>query len=482
MERCANCANISDFICQCQKNHVFLCYKHASYHFVHDDICIIPTVSSCSKIKPLIGILNAKKEKIKGFISQAEKITRECINNIHKAFTDVEGKLNRCIYDIDNAMNKLKILHLGRAEKYLTVHSFLFEENVNLLNSDMVIFQEKYVYIEHITKKLYKVFSTTEFLSQGISLCNLDNEFYKREIERVKIQQKVKELSKTSNIEEDKSIMKSNRTKNHLLYFHINDDEDCYIEISLLYSDYSRKINRIYCCDVKFSDEKFKKIVQTFKNYEKIKSIDLENAISNEYQFSLFCEYLGNVDCIKYINLPFNGLGDSDIQLFSESTRKMKRLLSLNLTQNIISDVGCIHLSKTLSTFSNLMELDLGYNNIGPEGAESLGQALPQLRILEELSIQHNSLEPKGIMSIMIGIHTLPHICILNIAMNEGYDEGGLTIAEYARHLKCLIRLYIDIVTSADIKHIICQSVAKSCKVICINENDRVVIKKWQLN
>ncbi|OMJ67711.1 hypothetical protein SteCoe_35058 [Stentor coeruleus] len=484
MQRCLNCTNTSDFVCYCQSSNLTLCYKHASSHFVHEEIYLIPTLTSHRKIQPLIDILNGKKKKIKGFISQAEEIIGKCINDIHKAFTDIETKLNQCLSDIDNAIDKLKTLHFGKAEKYLAVHSFLFQENADLLNSDMVIFQQKYVYIEHITKKLFKVFSTTETLSQGISLCNLDKEFYEKEIERVKIQQKEKILRKTNNSNDDRSIMKSNRVKNRLLCDNFNGEanKDYYIDHSLLYSDYSRKITRISYTSTRFTDNQFEKIVQIFKNYEKIKSIEIEDVISNEYQFTIFCEYLSKVNYLKVLCLSYNLLGDANIQLLCKSITNMKRLYSLNLFQNLISNAGCIHLAKILSTFSNLMELDLGYNNIGPEGAEALKQSLPQLKLLEELSIDHNQLLPEGIMNIMIGIHTLPHISILNIAMNDGFDEGGLIIAEYARYLKCLTKLYIDIVTSADVKQSICEAVMKSCKVICTNDNDRVVIKRWQLD
>ena len=165
------------------------------------------------------------------------------------------------------------------------------------------------------------------------------------------------------------------------------------------------------------------------------------------------------------------------MKAFSLALKNYCKIKELNLSGNFLTETGAEILSDALKHIPTLISLSLENNQIGPIGGLYLKSGLIELKRLESFSIQINGLLAQGVACIMEALSILPHICRLNICMNDIDDEGGLIVCSYLYNLKCLSYLVVDLVLSNDVKSLICASVPEFCKVLCRNAESRIVLK-----
>ena len=252
------------------------------------------------------------------------------------------------------------------------------------------------------------------------------------------------------------------------------------LEASIIYSKCVYRSTLLSLINSEYTDDEFTGIFEFLCEFKGISpSISIINSINTEKQIEMLSLALERYKSLKNLNLSLNCFGEAGMSYLSLSLKNYYKLRELNLAGNFLTPAGAVHLNESLLHLPSLAVLNIDSNELGAEGALILRPGLSILRCLETFAICTNDLHAEGITAIMEVVHTLPHLCKLNISLNDIGDEGGIIASAYLVYMKALSHLCIDMVLSADVKCLISASVPSGCKVVCRNLESRLVIKRY---
>lgn len=152
--------------------------------------------------------------------------------------------------------------------------------------------------------------------------------------------------------------------------------------------------------------EKIAALIAILIGQNKLEELHLRNNNFKGHDLDPIVEYLGQKNCLKYLDLSTNNIGAYGMQILMQ-----------NVKQGLIN--GNI-----------LTGLNISNNNIGKHGAEHLAHVLPFTK-LRFLDISHNRI-PANMMKFLLNTLRKPYdIKILNIYGNEFDDDCGRILKRY---------------------------------------------------
>lgn len=486
MQRCQVCTNLCDFSCRCRENITYTCYKHSSEHLEHKELCFMPNnqilTENCPK---LISALNTKKQELSDLIFRAEDITEKCMQSIYSAFEQAKLTLNQSIDDLNRAIEILSNIDSDHDYKYVSLFSLFFDENYEVFESSVVLFDDNFEKVDKWAKNLFKIVSYTGNYLKNFRYIREDEAFIKNEMARLKLINHAKRKKNTfKNLSDVIKLIKNNSCnltlQSHTITGQNNSDESTFT--SHLLSLCCKEMRSIKVTGCKFNNSQFKMFVDSLKNYKSVSNLEINDSISNMKQVLNFSEFFRKPKNLKSLIIANNAICDIGIAALFLSLPERMPLLVMDLSNNFITKCGAKTLSNALPKFKFLRELKLNVNKLGPEGAAFISTSLKSMLSLEVLLMNRNLIECEGFSHLIKNICYLPHLCVLNIWGNDINDERGLLLAEYLKYMNCLSKLYIDLVISDDVKKMICSSAGKMCRIVAKNLTNRVVVKKSIFN
>ena len=480
-----HCLMICDFSCSCLGQTEYFCYSHARHHLYHNSLQFIPNRNKITQTHSIISELSRKKAEL-------EHCLQNCIDTSDKFIEEIKSvchltviKFRNCINDIARACDALSNLKINHPCNYLAMHSYLFDYDFALID-ELFSFQSGYEKNKNHLEKLFIVKSNTDTLEKSFNYAGFDQDYFTQEMERlllIKQMKTLKNVCKMDWVSGSYKVLRLNRVKRGMNDSNVYDSKtiDINIEIQSIFSKYTKRARRVSIHDLSFSNEQFDKIAKGLLNYKYIRILEISHAIEGEFQVNCLASMLQSMPFIKCLTLNKNYLCDQGALQLIKSMKDFYQLRELQLTENYLTHVTAQFLLETLAILPRLVMLDLSKNQFGPQGASILKNVLQKLRLLEELRISSNNLQAGGVSDIMEGVYLLPHISILDVSDNELFDEGGLIVAEFGRHMKCLNKLYVDLVLSDDAIKILIDAVSPICKIIGRNSEHRKVIRQYNL-
>lgn len=484
MNRCSECGNISDFLCDCDNIPKVFCYKHLSKHSLHNGIKFVPNNHSLVKLAEVKDFFDRKKSEIENLVSECYEIKSKCIEALEKAYEKAQNTLLESYSDLSQTIDVLNSLQAYSPIPYIPVFACFFEPDLDFMQNDLIVLSNKSQQLIHDAEKLYSITSRTKDLLTFQKSPYTDYEFFHLELERIKLKEKIHKMKKNQeNLSLYSNTIKSNRSKHGVLYTNFDTQVEMpdLLEAENMLALYCKRIYRISIINKDFTNDQFKKLIKIFTDYDVVKNVNIDDSISNSYQFSEFLGALPKLNCAKHVIVPRNCFLDEGIQKICLELHNFYRLCTLDLAGNLITEKGCEYICSLIPHIKCLRDFNLSDNRIGPTGAQILRPYLSSLINLEEFRISNNFLHVEGVIEIIKGTYYLKRLCILDISLNEMMDEGALFLAENLKYYTILNKLFIDSVLANEVKKILCEKAGDTCKIVCKGVDNKVCIKKRQL-
>lgn len=484
MNRCSECGNIPDFLCDCDNISKVFCYKHFSKHSLHNEIKFFPNNHSLVKLAEVKEFFDRKKSEIEKLVSECYEIKSKCIETLEKAYEKAQNTLLESYSDLSQTIEVLSSLQVNVPTPYMPVFACFFEPDLDFMQNDLIVLSNKSQQLIHDAEKLYSITSRTKYLLSFQKSSYTDYDFFHQELERIKLKKKISKMKKKQeNLNIYSNRIKSNRSKHGMLYTNFDTQVEMpdLLEAENILALYCKRIYRISIINMDFSNDQFKKLIKIFTDYNIVKNVNIDDSISNSYQFSEFLGALPKLNCAKHVILPRNCLLDEGIQKISLELQNFYRLCTLDLAGNVITEKGCEYICSLIPHIKYLRDFNLSDNRIGPAGAQMLKPYLSSLINLEEFRISNNFLQVEGVIEIVKGTYYLKRLCILDISLNEMMDEGALFLAEHLKYYTVLNKLIVDNVLANEVKKVLCEKARDTCKIVCKGVDNKVSIKKRKL-